>query len=270
MMGIDPSTQRPRMDEALGVILRLFREADPFTHEADWFVLRQARLQLRPYTRPHMPVAVAAVQSPAGMVAAGKHGAGVLTFALPRGSNAETALRDFWGIAEDSAQQNGHTMQRSEWRIVVHVHLAESREQALAEARERAGRYQRDYFERTLGHPAVLDGVSDGIIDAMVERRLWCVGTPDDLIAFIEMLQERSGGFGGFMVQATEWATREQVFHSYELIARYVMPRFQGSLVTLEASNAAARAAVESTRTLQEQAIAQARSSYEAGRSGLT
>ena len=270
MMGIDPSTQRPRMEEALGVILRLFRETDPITYESDWFVLRQAHLQLRPYTRPHMPVAVAAVQSPAGMVAAGKHGAGVLTFALPRGNNAETALRDFWGIAEDTARQYGQTMQRSEWRIVVHVHLAESREQALAEARERAGRYQRDYFERTLGHPAVFGGAPAGIIDAMVERRLWCVGTPDDLIAFIEMLQDRSGGFGGLMVQATEWATREQVFHSYELLARYVMPRFQGSLAGLEASNAATLAAAESTRTLQEQAIAQARRNYEAGPTGAT
>jgi limonene 1,2-monooxygenase len=204
------------------------------------------------------------------MVAAGKHGAGVLTFALPRGNNAETALRDFWGIAEDTARQHSQTMQRSEWRIVVHVHLAESREQALAEARTRAGRYQRDYFERTLGHPPVFGGAPDGIIDAMIERRLWCVGTPDDLIAFIEMLQDRSGGFGGLMVQATEWATREQVFHSYELIARNVMPRFQGSLAGLEASNAATRAAMESTRAQQEVAVAKARQAYEEGRSGAT
>ena len=40
------------------------------------------------------------------------------------------------------------------------------------------------------------------------------------------------------LVQATEWGTREQVLHSYELIARYVMPRFQGSLTSLEDSAA--------------------------------
>ena len=50
--------------------LALFREEEPFTHESDWFVLRDAYLQIRPYTQPHMPVAVAAVQSPAGMMAA--------------------------------------------------------------------------------------------------------------------------------------------------------------------------------------------------------
>ena len=32
------------------------------------------------------------------------------------------------------------------------------------------------------------------------------------------------------LFRAHEWATREQTLRSYELFARYVMPRFQGSL----------------------------------------
>ena len=76
MMGISPPTQRPRMEEAMGVIMRLFTEVEPFSYEAEWFTLRNARLQVRPYTQPHMPIAVAAVSSPAGMVTAGKFGAG--------------------------------------------------------------------------------------------------------------------------------------------------------------------------------------------------
>ena len=38
------------------------------------------------------------------------------------------------------------------------------------------------------------------------------------------ILNEDSGGFGRALVQATERGTREQASHSYELIARYVMP----------------------------------------------
>ena len=37
---------------------------------------------------------------------------------------------------------------------------------------------------------------------------------------------------------ANEWAPREKVLRSYELIARHVIPRFQGSLAGIEASNA--------------------------------
>ena len=87
-----------------------------------------------------------------------------------------------------------------------------------------------------MGFDSVFDGPAEGIIDAMVEQGAWCVGTPDDLVAAIKRLDESSGGFGGLLIQATEWGTREQVLHSYELIARYVMPVFQGSLTNLETS----------------------------------
>ena len=52
MMGIDYSQQRERMDEALGIIMRMFTETEPITYQADWFELKEAMLQLRPYQRP--------------------------------------------------------------------------------------------------------------------------------------------------------------------------------------------------------------------------
>ena len=42
--------------------------------ETDWFTLRDARLQLLPYSRPRIEVAVAAQISPAGPRAAGRFG----------------------------------------------------------------------------------------------------------------------------------------------------------------------------------------------------
>lgn len=260
MMGIEPATQRPRMEEALDVILRLFREVDPITVQSDWFTLRNARLQLRPYTKPHPKIAVAAVQSFAGMRLAGKHGAAVLTLALPRGEKREAALKEYWAIAEQSAAEHGKTMDRDEWRIVIHCHLAETREEAIAQTRIKAGHYQRGYFSNTLAHddPAP-DVPQDEMLEELVRRGSWCVGTPDDLIAFIEMLAERSGGFGGLMLQAVEWADRDAVRKSYELLARYVMPRFQGALTGLEASQRDVSHNSKAVRELQKQAIAEAR-----------
>jgi limonene 1,2-monooxygenase len=40
-------------------------------------------------------------------------------------------------------------------------------------------------------------------------------------------LQEASGGFGGILGLAHEWASREKTNRSYELFARYVAPQFQ-------------------------------------------
>ena len=138
------------MDELLGIIIRLLTETQPITYEAV--------AHLRPYTQPHVPIAVAAAQSPSGMVLAGKHGAGVLSVSALRGRNIGKDLGEFWKIAEQTAEEHGNTMDREEWRVVLHVHLAETRKDAIEQARVAAGRYQREYFEDTLGFDSVIDG----------------------------------------------------------------------------------------------------------------
>ena len=238
MMGINSTTQRERMDEAFGLILRLFTETEPITYKSDWFELKEALLQLRPYQKPHMPIAVASVQSPAGVALAGKYGASILTITVPRDpSSGQSDLGQLWSIAEESAAEHGQTVSREDWRLVIPVHLAETRKQAMDEARVGAGRYQREYFEETMGRKAIVDGPIEKIIDAMVDNGAWIVGTPDDCVDGVKRLEERSGGFGGFMVQAIDWAPREKLLHSYELLARYVMPQFQGSVAAPAASN---------------------------------
>jgi limonene 1,2-monooxygenase len=265
MLGIETTLQRPRMNEALGIIIRLFTEDEPITYETDWFTLRNARLQLRPFTRPHMPIAVASVQTPAGMVAAGEHGTGVLTLDVPRGKDA-SAMGEFWSIAEDAAAKQGRTMDRNEWRVVLHVHLAETREEALRQIRQRAGRYRKEYSEATTGSAPPSDFTVDEVAEHLADTGAWCIGTPDDLVAKIEELQHYTGGFGGLMVQAVDWADAEQLHHSYELLARYVMPRFQGSLDRIVASQEEAAANLDHIRAVRTAALDKARADYESAR----
>ena len=242
MMGIDPTTQREKMDEALGIILRLFTETDPITYKSDWFELNEAMLQIRPFQKPHMPIAVASVQSPAGVALAGKYGASVLTITVPRDpSSGESNLRGLWDVAEESAAEHGQTVDRFDWRMTLPIHLAEDRQQAFDEARLGAGRFLREYTEETNGRKAAFDGPLEQVIDHMAETGSWIIGTPDDCIAGIKRLEEQSGGFGGLLVQTIDWAPRDRILNSYELLARYVMPQFQGSLAGIEGSNQWAR-----------------------------
>lgn len=265
-LGIDPTKQRRRMDESIGVIKRLLTETEPLTHESEWFNLRDALLHLRPYSQPHFPLAVAAAQTPSGMVLAGKHGLGVLSVTVIRGGTISTNLASFWKIAEETASEHGQEVHREDWRLVLHVHLAETKKEALDQARAGAGRYQNEYFRNTLGHEIDYKGPQDGIIDFMVDNGAWCVGTPDDLIAKIKELDNESGGFGGFMIHATEWGTREQVMHSYELLARYVMPHFQGSLRNLQTSQSLSAARKDVLHEMRESAYEQARKDYKNSR----
>ncbi|WP_164040765.1 LLM class flavin-dependent oxidoreductase, partial [Serratia marcescens] len=79
MMGIDPSTQRDRMEQSLSAIMQLLKCEEPVTMKTDWFELKEARLHLAPYSYPHFPIACASTITPSGMIAAGKHGLGVLS-----------------------------------------------------------------------------------------------------------------------------------------------------------------------------------------------
>ena len=226
MMGIDPLTQRVRMDESLEAIHALIKQDEPVNMKTDWFELVDARLQVSPYTKPHFEMAVASTVSPAGRQVAGKYGMGMLSIGvyLPGG---RSNLEGQWVEVEEAAERHGTVVDRNKWRMVIPMYIAETRERAFAECREGWRAWQLDYFRDTLG--AVLPGSAE-TPEGAVETGGAIIGTPDDAIAVIEGLQENSGGFGGLMMLAHEWADREGIRRSYELFARYVAPRFQSQL----------------------------------------
>lgn len=268
MLGIDPNRLRPMMAEALEVIVRLMTDATPLSHRSDWFELNDAVLQLRPYQDPHPPIAVTSMESPAGMALAGRLGVGVLSLTVAKGPKGPIDLRSQWAIAEEEAERAGTTVHRSDWRLSVPVHLAETRQEARDEAREGAAAYLLDYAEGITGRPSPVPGPRDAVIDQMTEAGNWIVGTPDDCIEAFRRYEERSGGHGGILVWGHEWAPREAVLRSYELLAREVMPRFTGALEGIESSNAVAKAAVEGLHDRRAAAVEAARVDYERGRSG--
>jgi limonene 1,2-monooxygenase len=98
----------------------------------------------------------------------------------------------------------------------------------------------------------------------MADAGFWIVGTPDDCVEGIQRLAEQSGGFGGFMVQTIDWAPRDKMLQSYELLARYVMPQFQGTAASTAASNRWASEHKEELVAGRARAIERAREEYAA------
>jgi limonene 1,2-monooxygenase len=236
LVGIEPTRQRRMMEEALDAIMHLFTSTEPLTVKTDWFTLNEARLHLRPYTQPHMEMAVATVQSPAGVTLAGKYGLGMLQTGVAIGIRGAVDLRRQWDIAQAEADKAGKQVKRENWRLVTPLHIAESRKEAIEDVRKLSAAFAVEYNHKVLGRAVPVDGPPEQIIDKMVESGSWLIGTPDDVVAGIKRLDEASGGFGGLLVMAQEWTTREKVLRSYELLARYVMPHFQGSLAGIEPS----------------------------------
>lgn len=235
--GIESTRQRNMMDEGLGVIIRLLTADEPVTYQGEWFELHEAQLQLKPFQRPTMPIAVASTISPAGMTCAGKHGVGILSVAS-YSQEGLTAVQTQWGYAEEAAQEAGQPPpDRRNWRLVVPFHLSESREQAIDDIADGIMRWNNDYLVGTLGAPN-RKPVESGrrLAEAMNEFGGAIVGTPDDAIECIHRLQQLAGGFGCLLGLAHEWTTQEKIYHSYELMARYVMPEFQDATTWLKRS----------------------------------
>ena len=227
MLGIDVARIRDMMTEALDVVVPLL-DGETVSRKTDWFEVREARLQLAPFTRPRVELAVPSVVSPSGPRAAGKYGMSLLSTAATTRAAFE-ALPETWRICAGEAEAHGRAADRASWRLVGPVHVAETRERARANVR--FGIQEWLHYFAHVGHlplDATGEGDVDADIDALIESGIATIGTPDDLIAQIERLERQSGGFGVFLDMAHNWADFAATGRSYELIARYVMPRFDG------------------------------------------
>ena len=238
---IDPMLLRDRQDEALGVILRLLNGEPRFSYETDWFTMKDAQLQLLP-VQEQVPAATASMVSPSGMTLAGKYGIGVLSIGS-MASEGITALATQWEFAEDAARKSGSSVDRSEWRVLLNWHIAETRELAREQAREGLQRWHNEYIVGTLQRPgtvayedpdealeAVCGGASKGIAQSAV------VGTPDDLVEFIRNMADLTGGFGTAIGFVHDWATPRDTANSWDLVARYVIPELNGYTQNLKQS----------------------------------
>jgi len=88
MFCIDPERQREMMDESLGVIMQSWTVASRSRAQPNWFQLRM-RAPAQALPEADLPVEVASVQSPAGVLLAGKHGVSVIS--LKRAANVSAA-----------------------------------------------------------------------------------------------------------------------------------------------------------------------------------
>ena len=225
MLGLEPTAQRAMLEESLEIVLRLLR-GEVVTHQSDWFELHEARLHLDPYSDPHVEVAVASQISPAGARLAGRFGIGLLSVGATT-QGGFNALASNFTVYQKECEKHGHAVDRPAWRLVGPMHIAETREQA----RENVKFGLEDwlfYFQKVANLPLGAEGTFEQAMEQLISGGFAVIGTPDDAIAQLERLQTESGGFGAFLIMATNWADWPQTLRSYELISRYVMPHFQG------------------------------------------
>jgi limonene 1,2-monooxygenase len=235
MMGIVTDKQRDMMEVALECILKLFR-GETVTLKTDWFELKDARLQLRPYGGRAIEVATACMVSPSGPRAAGRLGTGLMSLSATSPEALKNAGAN-WDIAVEMGRRHGHALDRGDWRMVGLIHVAETREKAMADVRYSIDDWVQ-YFEDVAVLPMVPPERKGDAASFLVETGRAVIGTPDDAIRQVEMLQKASGGFGTYLITDANWTTFANKLRSYELVAQYVFPKVQNLNVNRDASNA--------------------------------
>jgi len=219
LFGLDaknPAAVRARSAEVLDVVLALWASEGPFSHHGEFFDIetpvfdpvKDRGYYMKPYQRPHPPIAVAASTPGSGsMRMAGARGW------IPMSSSllSRPYLADHWRLVEEGASGAGREAKRSQWRIARDVLVGPTSTAARERARAVLGRnYLEHQRPNRLGtiqmtstklDPSMAD--EKVTVDYLMEH-VWIVGDVAECVDKIQQLHEESGGFGTLLAITTD------------------------------------------------------------------
>ena len=229
--------------ESLDIMLKIWQADGPFEYRGKFWnfngietMFGTCNLYLKPFQKPHPPIAVAAGSLRSETVAiAGEQGYIPMCLAF----NNEY-VNSQWEAIEEGALKSGRTASRKEWRLVRDVYVADTDEQAQYEVLNGAtGRAWREYLVplfHELGfvpgmkhHPDVPD--EDVTAEYMAEH-YWLTGSPETVAGKLRKLFNEVGGFGGLLMLVYDYGGDNGGWEkSTRLLAQEVMPRVADLIV---------------------------------------
>lgn len=217
VFGLSPEDAGRRMQESLDVMLRLLTEDTPVSARSDWFELNEARLQLQPYTKPHMPFAVAS-GDPRNVELMGRLGGKVLLGGTPE------RVEQVYEHLERGAHMAGRQASRDQIVLSYMLHLDESHDKAVADFRDGAIRELYEFQVGVNGRPEP-EGTPDEWYEGYLASQI--IGSPEHAIERLTEISEVSGEIGGVIFMSREWAGLERSRQSWRLFAEEVAPKFR-------------------------------------------
>ncbi|MEZ5856911.1 MAG: LLM class flavin-dependent oxidoreductase [Hyphomicrobiaceae bacterium] len=239
MFNVDGSTgeNRDMTREALDIILRLWKETEPFEHKGKFWTVKAPgemygflKPHIKPLQKPHPPIAVAGLSKGSDTLKlAGERGYWPMSLNLNPGYVAS-----HWDAVEQGAARTGRTADRSQWRMVREVFVAETDAEAMRlSAGSHMGRMMREYFLRLLGEFDFLQylkhdqNVADSdVTPEYCAKHNWIVGSPDTCAEKIAQIYDEVGGFGQLLVFGFDYVENPKAWqNSLSLLAKEVLPK---------------------------------------------
>ncbi len=225
--------------EALDIILKLWSEEAPFHYDGKfWKVTKPETMfgllkpHLKPLQTPHPPIGVAGLSKNSDTLKlAGERGF------IPMSLNLNPAyVASHWDSVQAGAARSGRTPDRSTWRLVREVFVAETDAEAWRLSVDgMMGRMMGEYFLPLLSNFGFLDylkhspEVADSdVTPAYCAKHNWLIGSPATVAEKLESIHNEVGGFGTILVFGFDYREKAEAWRtSLGLIAEEVMPRLR-------------------------------------------
>ena len=238
--GVAEDKRHARAAEVIDAVLKIWEADGPLDYRGEFVQVASPepipeaglRLWLKPYTKPHPPIAVAGVSRNSSTIEwAGEHGwIPLSTDILPL-----NAMYTHWEAYSRGATKGGNPADRKVWRVCLDIHVAESNEEARNDVLHHGmARTFNEYFFplfRRMGMMELMkpeESMPDEAItvDYLLENR-WVVGDPDHCARQIRDVYDAVGGFGTLLQLTQDWDPPEKGWKSMELFSKHVMPQLR-------------------------------------------
>jgi alkanesulfonate monooxygenase SsuD/methylene tetrahydromethanopterin reductase-like flavin-dependent oxidoreductase (luciferase family) len=244
MFNVDAAAgeNRAMAREGLEIMVKYWTEPGPWRYEgkywtvervdADSFPLVPGALgdHLTPYQHPHPPIGVAGLSPNSPTL----EWAGEMGY-LPLSLNMNNRfMAGHWDSYQRGAAKTGLTPDRSKWRIVREVFVADTDDEAFELARDGfLGQYYSEFMLPIFGFLDFAqywkhdDSVPDSALDLeyLVEHQ-FLVGSVDTVVQKLKTMDAESGGFGTLLMLGLDYADQSDAWmRSMQLMAEEVMPQ---------------------------------------------
>ncbi len=231
--GVPLDESRPRFEEAIGVIRRLWTE-DKVTHKGKYWSFDDVHLMPRVVQKPHPPVWIAAIVSEESFVYAAKNGFNVMIVPY---AGKPGALREFIKLYRKVWAESGHGAGREKVQVAQFCYVAEDRAEARAGFERITRRYLETFADAIVswkgtssdqypGYDKMVEGILSTTPDKIIETNSAFVGTPEEVVEQVRQCRDTFGEIEPSMQINFGGSSDAEAFRTLELVASRVMPKF--------------------------------------------
>ena len=231
--GVSLDESRPRFEEGIQALIRLWTEEE-VTFEGRFHRLERVTSLPKVVQKPHPPIWITAVASRESFIWAGQQGYKLMM--VPYLHDLDE-LAEHVGLYRSAYREGGHDPKGEDVIMVLHLHVAEDRKTAVAQAKAPMELYLSAFRESAAGwlerrspqyrpYEKLVERIDAMSYDRIVGESRALVGDPHDVAQQLNYFRELFGKFEPtFQVNFGNMG-ESQARHTLELFAQHVMPQF--------------------------------------------